>query len=94
MNKEEIYDEQISPLIAQILAICKEHKVPMVAQFGIPTDGDPDLCCTSALLTDEYEPHPHMLEAFGVLKPGGTVAPMNLVTEDAAGNKTFTTIVG
>lgn len=32
-TREEIYDDQISLLISQIIAICKEHKIPLVANF-------------------------------------------------------------
>jgi|HubBroStandDraft_5_1064220.scaffolds.fasta_scaffold294317_2 hypothetical protein len=32
-TKEDVYDTQISPLMAQIIAICKEHDIPVVAQF-------------------------------------------------------------
>lgn len=68
-NKEQVYDEEINPLMAKILAICKEHKIAMVAQFSTPNDEDPDLLCTSALLDEEYEPHKHQLKALDVLKP-------------------------
>lgn len=47
MNKEQIYDAQIHPLMAQILAVCKEHKISMIATFDTPNDDDPDLVCTS-----------------------------------------------
>ena len=29
-TKEDVYDEQIAPLMAQIIAICKEHRIPLV----------------------------------------------------------------
>jgi hypothetical protein len=32
-DKEEIYDEKIAPLMKQIIDICKEEELPMVAQF-------------------------------------------------------------
>lgn len=32
-NKEDIYDNEISPLMRQIIGICKEHGIPMVASF-------------------------------------------------------------
>lgn len=69
MTKEQIYDEQVAPLMKQVLSVCKEHKIAMVAQFAVPTEDDPDLLCTSALLDDQYEPHPHMIAALRVLKP-------------------------
>jgi len=49
MNKEEAYDALIHPLMAQIIGICKERGIAMLATFAIPTDADDGLCCTSCL---------------------------------------------
>lgn len=54
MNKEQIYDERIAPLMAQILDICKAHKIAMVASFAIPIAEYSGLRCTSALLEDDH----------------------------------------
>ncbi|AJH80306.1 hypothetical protein FOC88_27350 (plasmid) [Bacillus thuringiensis] len=32
-DKEKVYDEEIAPLLQQILEICKREELPMVAQF-------------------------------------------------------------
>lgn len=32
-NKEDIYDNEISPLMKKVNAICKEHNIPMMASF-------------------------------------------------------------
>jgi len=32
-NKEDVYDNEISPLMTKIIDICKEHKIPMLASF-------------------------------------------------------------
>lgn len=32
-NKEKVYDEKISPLIKEIIAICKEEEIKMFAEF-------------------------------------------------------------
>ncbi|GBF73151.1 hypothetical protein PA598K_01436 [Paenibacillus sp. 598K] len=32
-DKESIYDEQIAPLMKQIIEICKREELPMVSQF-------------------------------------------------------------
>jgi hypothetical protein len=32
-DNNAVYDEQIAPLLTQIIAICKEHKIPMAATF-------------------------------------------------------------
>lgn len=67
-TKEEIYDAEINPLMTQIIAICKEHKIALLATFELPCDDDPDLACTTALLADEYEPSEKVLEALRVIR--------------------------
>ena len=49
MNKEQVYDEQIAPLMTQIIEICEKNNIGMLADFEIPNDEDPDLCCTTGL---------------------------------------------
>lgn len=50
-NLESVYDEQISPLMQQIINICKEHKMPVVASFAFAnTEEDGPACCTTALV--------------------------------------------
>ena len=39
MNKEQAYDEQISPLMQQIIEVCKEKGIAMIASFDIAHDG-------------------------------------------------------
>jgi hypothetical protein len=43
---EATYDEQISPLMLQIIAICKEHRIPMAATFVLNDEG---MRCTTTL---------------------------------------------
>lgn len=59
MNKEQIYDSKISPLMKQIIEVCREHGIAMMADFAIPHDGKgpngedcSSLRCTT-LLPDE-----------------------------------------
>ena len=42
-NKERIYDEQIAPLMAKIIEICKAEQIPMFADFQY---ADLDFCTT------------------------------------------------
>jgi hypothetical protein len=45
-----VYDEEIAPLMAQIIAICKEHRIPLVAQFNYAaTDEDGPSFCTTII---------------------------------------------
>lgn len=93
MNKEQIYDEQISPLMAQIIEICKEHKIAHLACFAIPNDDDPDLRCSTAQLTADFEPPDEFLQAWKHLRPGGRASMMMLRTENGDGSTTLTAIV-
>ena len=47
--KEKAYDTQISPLVAQVIALCREHKINMFATFALDRDDSDDvLACTTA----------------------------------------------
>lgn len=56
MNKEQVYDEMISPLMQQILTVCGEHNISLLCTFAIPTEKDPTLCCTSMHIYDKNDP--------------------------------------
>jgi hypothetical protein len=43
--RERVYDEEIYPLMAQIIAICKRSDIPLVANFRL----DDDLATTTAI---------------------------------------------
>lgn len=45
MTKEQIYDEKIEPLMAQIIAVCKENNINTHATFFL----DEDMMCTTHL---------------------------------------------
>ena len=49
--KEPFYDERISPLMTQIIALCKEAKINMAAQFSLGHDEEAasTLFCTTVL---------------------------------------------
>lgn len=94
-NKEQVYDEQIAPLMTQIIAVCKEHKVPMLAEFFIPVEGIPDLKCTTSLLGGDYVAPQEMHDALGVLLADSSAPePMMIKTVDADGGVTLTAVLG
>lgn len=86
MKKEEIYDEQINPLMAQVIEICRAHKIPVLANFVLGED----LCCTTALLADDYEPSAQQLEALEVLKPQSAFAIAETIESKPDGSKKIT----
>jgi hypothetical protein len=52
MNKEEVYDTLINPLMAQIIDICKANHIQCLTSFSIPTEQDSDLMCTTFIDPD------------------------------------------
>ncbi|EJQ59764.1 hypothetical protein BW899_24220 [Bacillus mycoides] len=48
-DKEEVYDEEIAPLMQQILEICKREELPMVAQFYLAEESPYSGCSTIIL---------------------------------------------
>lgn len=83
MNKEQIYDEQIAPLLTQIIEICQQNGIAMVASFDIAHEGAPGLRCTSHL-PDENGNYT-FARAARILYPPET-APLMLTTRDEDGN--------
>jgi len=47
-DKEKVYDEQIAPLMAKIIAVATEHQIPMAAtfQYADSEDEGPGYCVT------------------------------------------------
>ena len=94
MNREEAYDTHISPLMTQIIALCKEHDIPMLATFQYNDDrgeeGAETKLCTTAL------PFPDTCEALTkaincIRQPRGPT--MMLTTRNAAGEVTSMTAI-
>jgi hypothetical protein len=96
MNKEQVYDEKINPLMAQIIAICQEHNIAVVASFHTPNDDDEDLFCATCI-PDENGSFPYYLaELSSVINRslrGGDGPVMMMTTTDADGVKTMTAIL-
>jgi hypothetical protein len=84
---EAIYDEQIAPLMAQIIAICQEHQIPMVVTF----EYEPEGYCTTAL------PFEGQGERMAQLNKDHTTGinpnPLMLTTRDADGNIKDVTVI-
>jgi hypothetical protein len=56
-DKESVYDEQLAPLMTQILEICEANEIPMIADFFLKRDEEQgDLHCTSALAHYPHTP--------------------------------------
>lgn len=59
IDKEAAYDEQIRPLVAGIIEICKRENIPFLMQFGLreASEGKGELYCLTA-----YYNHPGMMK--------------------------------
>lgn len=62
-NKEQVYDEQIFPLMNQIIAICQGAGIALLADFEICTEEKPTLCCTSVLPDETGDNSPRHQQA-------------------------------
>jgi len=81
-DKESIYDEQISPLMTQIIEICKKEDVPMALQFYLKEeDGEnkEPLYCTTFLVPAKAEMNPdvydHLIKVCETMKYGSNGKP-------------------
>lgn len=85
--KETIYDERISPLMVQIIAIAKEQKIPFHASFDLSDDPDDDFRCTSHY-TDNST-HPQFRADYDPLERrvrlGATSNPLMVTIRDGDG---------
>lgn len=100
MNKEQVYDEKISPLMQQIIAICQEHGIAMLADFAIGHDGVgpdgqdcTDLRCSTLLTDDTGKNDPLQVQALNHIRRRGRPAPMMITTEHGDGAKTMTAVL-
>jgi hypothetical protein len=92
---EAVYDEQIQPLMEKIVAICKEHKLPVFASFLYANDpeGDADFCTTNVMPEEWNRPIPgEMLKLVDVIYPH-RVPPLRLTVKNADGQTTEETII-
>ncbi len=95
MSKEDIYDDQIFPLMAEICKICQENKIAMVCSFATPSDEDPDLFCSSRLPDENGQFPGHLADMSKAISRSLNGSPMTmLTTEHGDGTKTMTAIVG
>ena len=101
MNKEQVYDSQISPLIQEVMAICRSKGIAMFASFNIAHDGEgPDgqdcssLTCTSHLPDgDEVFDERFSRCAVAVRRGANQSLAMHITSQNPDGSKTLTAII-
>jgi hypothetical protein len=74
-TKEQVYDEEIYPLMAKIIEITKRHKIAMFLHFEIPTPDNPTLSCSTFLGNQDGLDPSNMQAAFYVLTQGKVYEP-------------------
>lgn len=79
---EDVYDEQIAPLMTKIIDICKEHKLPMFATFLYLNDpeGDDGICTTNLMFPERPIPA-QLLRLVDTVKPMRRAAMRMRVTK-------------
>lgn len=68
-TKEEVYDQQIAPLMDQIISICQGKGIEMIATFSLPSPDDPTLACTSMMIDLDGDAPPAMKQIAKFLLP-------------------------
>jgi hypothetical protein len=91
-NKEQIYDAEIYPLMAQIIAICHKNKISMFATYDIPNDEDASLVCTTCLADESGKPSERIREYNRIAVR--TSHAVMLTTTAENGGKTITSFLG
>jgi len=91
MNKEEIYDKEISPMMKQLIEICKENGIAMCMSFAIPTPEDDSLQCTTSIPDESGKLPDHMRSAVAELYRDRTSHTLQITTEKADGSKVLET---
>ena len=79
---EAVYDSEIAPLMTKIIAICKEHEMPMLATFAYAKDADETKFCTTSLPV-EVRPVEVLTKAARLIRHGepGRFAAFTITTE-------------
>lgn len=85
-TREEVYDSKIAPLMAEIIAICKASKIPLIANFNLDNEGD-GLQCTTYIWEDDWLPTDGMMAAYEAMKPRVQRTAM-IATRDGSGRIT------
>ncbi|QZA52633.1 hypothetical protein [Pseudomonas sp. 2hn] len=105
MNKEQIYDSQVSPLMQQVIQIARDNGIAMIASFAIghgdggPNGEDATELTVTTHLPDGDEKFDERFRRSantirnGTTSLGGVAAVMQMTTIKPDGSKTLTAII-
>jgi hypothetical protein len=92
MTKENVYDEQISPLVRHIIDICRAQEIALLLS-ALPEDEDErELFCTTILPGTDEVSCEKFVQALSVICPPGRPV-MHMPTTHANGSQTLTAII-
>lgn len=95
MNKEQAYDTKLHPLMDQVVAICREHGIAMVASFAIPTEEEESLRCTTHLPDGDGNFDDRCRRAYLAVRGQDHEHSLAMITiEHADGSKSMTAVAG
>ena len=66
---EAVYDNEISPLMAQIIEICEAHRIPMLATFAYEQSEERGTGLCTLCMTFEGRRPSRIIDASFVIKP-------------------------
>lgn len=80
-NKEGVYDEKIYPLMDEIIKLCQENNIQMLASFALKDEDEvgENLACTTYLESSEYNID-SILDARNVILDGYMVQKPYIIT--------------
>jgi hypothetical protein len=93
MNKEEIYDTRIQPLMAAICEIVKKEGIAMFASFDIPNDEDPTIRCTTHFPDGEGVFSPDFAKCLVTVRSGRGTNVGAVVVTKSDGSKQITSFL-
>ncbi|WP_454846114.1 hypothetical protein [Pseudomonas farris] len=91
MSKENVYDKQISPLVHQIIEICKEHNIALLLSAQLQDEDDETLYCTTILPGTDDVSDEKFVQALNIIRPPRRA--MHITTTHADGSQTLTAII-
>lgn len=88
--RETAYDDKIYPLMTQIIAICKEHDIPLLASFELDPDEEAGpMLCTTIVPGKGFESGSHR-QAAAILQPRPLLAFAETTVTNPDGSSTTT----
>ena len=88
-DNEAVYDEQISPLMTKIIAVCKEHRMPIVfsVQYCDTESDGPGFCTTTITAFEGRADNDRMRRINIAMQPDRPVALAETVITHPDGSK-------